>query len=425
MRVSAIFSGLASLMLAACVVDDDATTDSVTESDLTVPDRIWVPNAFGASATLSAENGVDTDSAFFADLGTNGRTCGDCHSLATGWSVTPLQLQLRFALSQGHDAIFRLNDGATSPRAAVATFEDRRTAYRMLLDRGTIRVGMPMPANAEFELVTVDDPYGYASAAELSLFRRPLPAANLRFNAVVMWDGRETPAAGATLHDALAHQANGATMGHAQGIAVEPGLLDEIVGFEVALTNAQVVSFTAGRLDGAAGRGGLTALAEQPVVQGPMTLFDAWTTQPVASDRAAIARGQVVFNTALDSAGGTCSGCHNVANVGTRFDGRLFNARVSKPELRKPEQPLYTFRRISTGELRSTTDPGRALVTGLWADMDRFKVPGLRALAARPPYFHDGSAGTIEAVVRHYEAQLGFVLSDGQRTDLVAFLAAL
>ena len=31
------------------------------------------------------------------------------------------------------------------------------------------------PAGAEFELVAVDDPYGYASAGELSLFRRPLP----------------------------------------------------------------------------------------------------------------------------------------------------------------------------------------------------------------------------------------------------------
>jgi cytochrome c peroxidase len=57
--------------------------------------------------------------------------------------------------------------------------------------------------------------------------------------------------------------------------------------------------------------------------------------------------------------------------------------------------------------------------------MDRFKVPGLRGLAARPPYFHDGSAATLETVVRHYELQLGFTLSDEQRSDLVAFLSAL
>ena len=45
---------------------------------------------------------------------------------------------------------------------------------------------------AEFELTSVDDPYGYASAAELSLFRRPLPTTNLKFLSAVMWDGRET-----------------------------------------------------------------------------------------------------------------------------------------------------------------------------------------------------------------------------------------
>ncbi len=47
-------------------------------------------------------------------------------------------------------------------------------------------------AGAEFELVAVDDPYGHASAQDLSLFRRPLPATNLKFLSTVMWDGRET-----------------------------------------------------------------------------------------------------------------------------------------------------------------------------------------------------------------------------------------
>ena len=46
--------------------------------------------------------------------------------------------------------------------------------------RGVIRVGIPVPPDAEFDLVAVDAPYGYASATELSLFRRPLPSTNLR-----------------------------------------------------------------------------------------------------------------------------------------------------------------------------------------------------------------------------------------------------
>ena len=49
----------------------------------------------------------------------------------------------------------------------------------MLLTR-LIRVGMGVPGR-QFDLVDVDDPYGYASATELSLFRRPLPTTNLNF----------------------------------------------------------------------------------------------------------------------------------------------------------------------------------------------------------------------------------------------------
>jgi cytochrome c peroxidase len=37
-------------------------------------------------------------------------------------------------------------------------------------------------------------------------------------------------------------------------------------------------------------------------------------------------------------------------------------------------------------------------------------------------YFHNGIAATLDAVVRHYETHLGFVFTDGERADLVAFL---
>lgn len=72
-----------------------------------------------------------------------------------------------------------------------------------------------------------------------------------------------------------------------------------------------------------------------------------------------------------------------------------------------------------------TLSAGRGQVTGLWTDLGRFKTPTLRALAARAPYFHNGIAPTIEDVVRHYEVHLGFVYTDQERADLVAFLKAL
>jgi len=57
----------------------------------------------------------------------------------------------------------------------------------MLLTKGLIRVGIGIPNDAEFELAAVDDPYGFASSSELSLFRRPLPSTNLKFLSTVMW----------------------------------------------------------------------------------------------------------------------------------------------------------------------------------------------------------------------------------------------
>jgi len=79
----------------------------------------------------------------------------------------------------------------------------------MVLTKGLIRVGIGVPASADFELVAVDDPYHFASAAELSLFRRPLPTTNLQFLSTVMWDGRET--FGGTDHCNIAAEAASAS----------------------------------------------------------------------------------------------------------------------------------------------------------------------------------------------------------------------
>ena len=92
---------------------------------------------------------------------------------------------------------------------------------------------------------------------------------------------------------------------------------------------------------------------------------------------------------------------------------------------RTPDLPLYTFRNRATNEVRQLTDAGQGNITGRWADLGRFKTPTLRALAARAPYFHNGIAATLEDVVLHYEGHLGFIFSDEQREDLVAFLNAL
>src|SRR4051812_11706883 len=117
----------------------------------------------GSFRTLDVNGATDSDSLFFQSLGTNGRSCGSCHHAADGWTIVPAPLQARFKATDGTDPIFRTNDGSNSPDADVSTVAARRRAYSMLLTRGLIRVGIGVPANADFDLVDVDDPYGYAS----------------------------------------------------------------------------------------------------------------------------------------------------------------------------------------------------------------------------------------------------------------------
>jgi cytochrome c peroxidase len=71
------------------------------------------------------------------------------------------------------------------------------------------------------------------------------------------------------------------------------------------------------------------------------------------------------------------------------------------------------------------TDPGRALITGQYADIGKLKGPILRGLAARAPYFHNGSAGTLQDLVEFYDQRFSIGFTDQQKADLVAFLNSL
>jgi cytochrome c peroxidase len=386
-------------------------------------------NATGFGDTIvSVDN--DLTNPFFSSLGTNGRSCATCHAAENGFSITPASASARYALSQGADPLFRLVDGAGSPNADVSTAAKMRTAYAMLLAKAVIRVGMPIPTGAEFTLAAVDDPYGYASASQLSLFRRPLPATNLRFETQVMWDGREP---------SLAHQAIDATLGHAQATAPpSQAQVDAIVAFESGLYTAQRSDGAAGDLASGGASGGPEALVDAPFSPGitapsTFTLYAAWTGANNAR-AASIARGEAIFNTrALDIYGvaglpdqqGTCATCHDTPNVGNHSTALYVATGTSDPQVRTPDLPLYTLRNTATGATVQTTDPALALVTGRWADIGKLKVPTLRALAMRPPYFHAGSAATLDDVVTFYVQRFNWVLTAQDRSDLVAFLAAL
>jgi len=65
------------------------------------------------------------------------------------------------------------------------------------------------------------------------------------------------------------------------------------------------------------------------------------------------------------------------------------------------------------------------LITGKCADLGQQTVPQLRGLAARAPYFHDGSASTLGDVVDFYNQRFVMNLTVQEKTDLVNFLSAL
>ena len=187
----------AAITIRSCVRSSSALLSragdgSPARADGNGPNLFGFVDPTGIARTYNVNGAIDFDNPFFQSLGTNGRSCGSCHDAADGWTIVPSHVQARFDATEGEDPIFRTNDGSNSPIADVSSVEAKRSAYSMLLTKGLIRVGIGVPPNAEFELIAVDDPYGYASATELSLFRRPLPATNLRFLTAVMWDGRET-----------------------------------------------------------------------------------------------------------------------------------------------------------------------------------------------------------------------------------------
>ena len=103
----------------------------------------------------------------------------------------------------------------------------------------------------------------------------------------------------------------------------------------------------------------------------------------------------------------------------------MFNVGTSDGSRAKPDMAIYTLQNKTTLETMTTTDPGKGFVSGLWSDVNRFKTPNIRGLAARPPYFHNGISATLLDVVRHYEDALGFVYTAQEEADLVAFLTAL
>lgn len=105
-----------------------------------------------------------------------------------------------------------------------------------------------------------------------------------------------------------------------------------------------------------------------------------------------------------------CVACHQGVNVG----GNLF-------------QKFGVFSDPFAGPRpKSRADLGRLAITGAEADRHVFRVPSLRNVAVTAPYFHDGSAASLEEAVEVMaRSQLGRELAPGDVAPIVAFLGTL
>jgi hypothetical protein len=233
-----------------------------------------------------------------------------------------------------------------------------------------------------------------------------------------------------------------------------------------------VVDNNAGSLVGDGVTGGPVALSQElakffigindPLGQNPtgrpfspeiFNLYGSWAGPnghgKGGKERAAIARGEQLFNStkinitgvmglndALNqpSISGFCGTCHDSPNVGHHSVKAPLNIGIADAGQNAPPAvdiaglPVFTIWCTSgplAGRMFEVTDPGRALITGQCADIGKVKGPILRGLAARAPYFHNGSAATLRDVVEFYDQRFAIGFTERQKADLAAFLSAL
>jgi hypothetical protein len=284
----------------------------------------------------------------------------------------------------------------------------------------------------------------------------------------------------------LQAQAADAIMTHLEAtVPADQDVLDKIAGFERQLYGAMSNHRIGGSLTDGGATGGPEALRDgKATVVGGFTFdsdfpeLEGWRTSRVLQDqpwdrdwpkqtvkpsrvaedqespaqhdfRDSVARGYDLFmyRTFLirDVANGTdfglgnpvknaCVLCHNMQRTGMdAAPGFMDIGTTSLPDAtRTSELPLFriTCRRDAPpqpyrGRVIYTYDPGRALVTGRCRDVGAINMQQFRGLAARAPYFSNGSAKTLGDVIDYYNRRFKIHYSKRDREDLINFLSVL
>jgi len=347
--------------------------------------------------------------------------------------------------------LFNPVDEGSRPDEDLSTKDAREAAFEpTTIAHGLTRFTRRVPANAEFTVLAVDDPSGFSTPSAILNFRRPAPTMNEAKVSSILWTSGPVQDIPTAFGNVLR---GGATL-HEQRDPTNPVPLaqqQQASALFMGLFFAQISDDHAGRLDAAGALGGPANLSTFPFTLGMndpaapgfdrhvFSLYDAWAGSSNDA-RAKIARGQDVFNNnefditgvpgindllGQDPVRGTCSTCHNTPNVGGHSVIRMVDLGIANAPACDQALPILTLQNNATGETRRICDMGFGGSSGKWADLARFRVPPLRGLAARAPYFHDGRAKNIHEVIDFYENRFNIDLSDGKGDDLEAFLGAL
>ena len=443
--------------------------------------RLTVLNSGGPVATKGHP--------FFERVGSNGRACVTCHQPANSMSVSGEAIRERWRVTAGKDPIFAAIDGSNNPSLPQELEASHSLLLNRGLFRVGLPWPPARNQNPEFGIEVVSDPTGVnrdpqwgfqSTAPSISVFRRPRMAANLKyvlepdstpFNVKLGVLLDKDPETGAPVSMNLMADARAATLkiqaedayrNHLEG---KKGLTAEelarIVAFESQVYAAQ--TWDSGAKDlvesgepGALGPGNL--LREQAGILNspakPVFLsFDGWKKD--SEFRKSVARGNDIFLNRqfwvrnvghINSIGlgnpakRSCAVCHNAVMSGMdRAPGWVDLGTTNYPTWTEPgvasdkgELPVFklTCRADAKahpflGRVIYTTDPGRGLITGKCADIGAITMGQFRGLAARAPYFVNGSAKTLMELVDYYDRRFDIRLTGQEKQDLVNFLGVL
>jgi len=252
--------------------------------------------------------------------------------------------------------------------------------------------------------------------------------------------------------------------------------LAEILDFEQQIYAAEIEHVGAGplvepggppALGPAALAAGRTSVLGNNITNYVFPMGDAWKDLPRTGDavtdarnefRESVARGHDVFffrtfwiegAMHINTVGlgnpikRTCSTCHGMhmtgmdtangwMDVGTTNLPWAKEPEVSPWAHEEPELPLFKLTCDKAhaphpflGRTIFPQDPGRALITGKCNDIGTIVMQQFRGLAARAPYFSNGSAATLRELVDFYDRRFNIRYSEQEKQDLVNFLSTL